>query len=143
MVYTLGQAAKATGKSKTTIKNALDKGRISGHKADDGSWSIDPAELHRVYPPVSYEQDSKQSSIEHLNVAVRHPNIETLLKLKEVETRLEEVQLRLQEKDNTIEDLRARLDSAERRITALLPQAAQKPTSSLSFWQWFTGRKTA
>jgi hypothetical protein len=53
MVYTLGQAAKATGKSKTAIKNALDKGRISGNKTNDGSWAIDPAELHRVYPRVT------------------------------------------------------------------------------------------
>src|SRR5512135_3393463 len=50
MAYTLGEAAKATGISKTSIRRALDKGRISGTKSETGEWRIDPAELHRVYP---------------------------------------------------------------------------------------------
>lgn len=50
MAYTLGEAAKATGVSKTSIRRALDKGRISGTKSETGEWRIDPAELHRVYP---------------------------------------------------------------------------------------------
>lgn len=51
MSYTLGTAAKATGKSKSTIKRALEKGLISAEKSPIGEWIIDPAELHRVYPP--------------------------------------------------------------------------------------------
>jgi len=50
MAYTLGEAAKATGKSKTTIRRALEKGRVSGVKNDIGEWQIEPVELHRVYP---------------------------------------------------------------------------------------------
>lgn len=50
MNYTLGQAAKATGKGKSTISNAIKKGRISASKDDQGNYSIDAAELHRVYP---------------------------------------------------------------------------------------------
>lgn len=138
MTYTLGQAAKATGKSKTAIKNALDKGRISGNKADDGHWSIDPAELHRVYPPVNSEQDNEPSIIEQ----IAQQDVNMLLRLKEVETRLDEVQLRIREKDETIADLRARLDGAERRITALLPQVVQ-PAPSPSFWQRLIGRKAS
>jgi hypothetical protein len=53
MPYTLGQAAKATGLSKPTISDAIKKGRISAKKNESGSFEIDPAELHRVYPPVS------------------------------------------------------------------------------------------
>src|SRR4051794_19518966 len=53
MGYTLGQAAKATGLSKMTIQRALKSGRLSGLKADTGSYQIDPAELHRVFPPVT------------------------------------------------------------------------------------------
>jgi len=51
MVYTLGQAAKAVGKSKTTISKAIQNGKISATKRDNGSYQIDPSELHRVYPP--------------------------------------------------------------------------------------------
>lgn len=51
MAYTLGQAAKATGLSKPTLSDAIKKGRISASKDDFGRYQIDPAELHRVYPP--------------------------------------------------------------------------------------------
>lgn len=53
MSYTLGDAAKATGKSKTTLHRAIKSGKISATKAENGSYSIDPAELHRVFPPVT------------------------------------------------------------------------------------------
>jgi len=50
MSYTLGEAAKATGKSKPTIQRAIKSGKISASKKEDGTYDIDPAELHRVYP---------------------------------------------------------------------------------------------
>lgn len=50
MSYTLGEAAKATGKNKSTINRAIKAGRISAERQDDGSYRIDPAELHRVFP---------------------------------------------------------------------------------------------
>jgi len=53
MSYTVGQAAKATGKSKPTISRAIKSGKISANRNENGSYSIDPAELHRVFPPVS------------------------------------------------------------------------------------------
>ena len=56
MAYTLGEAAKATGKSKPTIQEQIKKGRISAVKDDFGRYQIDPAELHRLYPPVSLEK---------------------------------------------------------------------------------------
>ncbi len=50
MRYTLGQAAKATGKSKSTLSRAISKGKISAEHDAHGQFAIDPAELHRVYP---------------------------------------------------------------------------------------------
>ncbi len=58
MRYTLGQAAKATGLSKMTIQRALKSGRISGQKDETGSYQLDPAELHRVFPPVTPSDDN-------------------------------------------------------------------------------------
>jgi len=52
-MYTLGQAAKATGKAKVTLARAIKSGRISANRSEDGSYSIDPAELARVYPLTS------------------------------------------------------------------------------------------
>ena len=55
MVYTLGEAAKACGKSKTTISKALKSGRLSFIEKTSAGYCIDPAELHRVFPPVTGE----------------------------------------------------------------------------------------
>ena len=48
-MLTLGQAAKLTGLGKTTVTRAIKAGRLSANRNDDGSYSIDPAELSRVY----------------------------------------------------------------------------------------------
>ncbi len=49
-MLTLGEAAKEVGKSKTTLTRAINSGRMSANRQDDGSYQIDPAELLRVYP---------------------------------------------------------------------------------------------
>jgi len=48
--YTLGMAARATGTAKSTIYRAIKAGRLSGTRTEAGEWSIDPAELARVFP---------------------------------------------------------------------------------------------
>ena len=50
MSYTLGEAARSTGKSKTTILRAIRSGKVSAEKTVNGTWLIEPAELHRIYP---------------------------------------------------------------------------------------------
>lgn len=48
-MLTLGQAAKLTGTSKTTLTRAIRSGRLSAIRREDGGYEIDPAELSRVY----------------------------------------------------------------------------------------------
>jgi hypothetical protein len=57
MSYTLGEAAKAVGKSKTTLHRAIKSGKISASKADDGSYVIEPSEPPRVYWRVKLSKD--------------------------------------------------------------------------------------
>ena len=52
MKHSLGTAATATGKSKTTIHRAIKSGKLSAFRREDGTFEIDPAELHRVFEPV-------------------------------------------------------------------------------------------
>lgn len=61
-MYSLSRAAKAAGKSKGTISEAIRSGKISASKDGHGQWSIDPAELHRVYPPVQSDKSNLDSS---------------------------------------------------------------------------------
>lgn len=104
-MYTLGQAAKATGKTKGAIANALSKGRISGRKDDFGNWAIDPAELHRVYPPLTVQQKPKLNDIappiEH---QLHTENIELKAAIKAAQRELDMLQ-------STINDLRADRDA--------------------------------
>lgn len=51
----LREAATATGTSKSTILRAIQSGRLSAPRTDDGGYAIDPAELFRVYQPRSSE----------------------------------------------------------------------------------------
>lgn len=63
MIYSAGQAAKAVGVSTATITRAIKRGRISASKDETGSWRIDPAELHRVFPPVA-AQDTVEDPVQ-------------------------------------------------------------------------------
>src|SRR3954453_13715190 len=64
MAYSLREAAAAAGKGKPAILKAIQNGRISAQKDEFGAWHIEPAELHRVYPPVSRETASEPGSKE-------------------------------------------------------------------------------
>jgi hypothetical protein len=116
MPYTLGQAAKATGKSKNTLTRAIRSGKLSGQRQADGSYTIDPAELHRVYPPVS-----------EAGVAGHPMDPVTLQAQCQLLEREREVLLA------TLADLRQRLDAADserrtaqERLTALLTHQTEK-----------------
>lgn len=47
--FSLSAAAKATGKSKSVLSNAIKKGILSASRGPGNSYAIDPSELHRVY----------------------------------------------------------------------------------------------
>jgi excisionase family DNA binding protein len=49
----LREAAKQVNVSKSTILRAVRSGRMSAARTEDGGYSIDPAELFRVYQPKS------------------------------------------------------------------------------------------
>jgi excisionase family DNA binding protein len=51
MPLTLAEAAQATGLNRSTILRAIKNGRISGQRDGSGVWSVEPVELHRVFPP--------------------------------------------------------------------------------------------
>lgn len=145
MLYTLGQAAKATGKSKPTIQRAIKSGQLSAKRNDNGSYTIDPAELHRVFQPVTAKSNAtgtvKQSETQELQG--ENQLLRELLKQVEGER----------------DDLRRRLDASEtareaaaaetRRLTLLLthqppastPANANETPPRPTFWQRLTGRQ--
>lgn len=64
MKFSLGTAAQATGKGKTTIHTAIKTGKLSATRNENGNYEIDAAELFRVYNPIKNvpkEHNSEQS----------------------------------------------------------------------------------
>lgn len=137
MPYTLGEAAKATGKSKPTIQEAIKKGRISAFKDEMGRYKIDPAELHRVYPPVS----KAEPQTEH--------GLTALMAEKEAEIRLLQERLKavseLKDRiERECEDLRTDRDHWRLQVRALpapdatlaTPENNEHAKPRRSFWLW-------
>lgn len=123
MRYTLGTAAKATGKAKSTILRSIKSGTISAHKAHNGSYEIEPSELHRVFPPNRTQQAPSNDTQSHEEQAA---TLHLRLGILEAEREREREQMQA-----TIDDLRARLDRSEDRITALLSAPQKK-----RWWPW-------
>ena len=140
MKYSLSEAAKATGKNKTTIQRAIKNGKISASKGDSGSYEIDPSELHRVFPPTATRRDAQHpqsNDTQQRNFASNHNNLERILELEKALAVAHEKAHGLEsQKDqmtDTINDLRKRLDSSEGRVTALLTDNRPK---RISWWPW-------
>jgi excisionase family DNA binding protein len=124
VAYTLGQAAKTAAVSKTTIQRAIKSGRLSAARQSDGSYAIDPAELHRVFTSDGDGDGEMARSV-------------TVNATGELRVEVEMLRERLSEKDETIADLRRRLDAEaeeRRRLTALLTD--QRPAKRRKWWPW-------
>ncbi len=124
MPYTLGQAAKATGLSKPTISEAIKNGKISARKNESGAFEIDPAELHRVYPPLS--TPNGRSERQPLQNLTPEPNTEAA----RLEAVIDGLRAVLRQVEDERDDLRRRLDkeSDERaRLTLLLTHQPETP----------------
>lgn len=116
MGLTLRQAESRAGISRSTIHRALKSGKLSGTRAEDGSWSIEEAELARVFPwdvsePVQRD-DTRQA---------RDADAVLTMKVQMLEQQLAREQ-------ETIEDLRRRLDRSEDRVLALSAPPMQRET---------------
>ena len=120
MYFTIGQAAKETGKAKSTIKKAIDSGELSVSEKNSRGFKIDASELFRVFP-----KRSKNGKTEQIETLQKTNNIDVLIaKLEAAEKRYEDAQA-------TIDDLRERLtksDNERTRITTLLTNKQKTKT---------------
>lgn len=97
MSYTLGEAAIACGKSKSTLSKAIKSGKISAFKNDHGAFEIEPSELFRLYPPTPppIEQNTIETAgVEQKETPENTNNIEMLeAKLQMANERIDELKL--------------------------------------------------
>ena len=127
MTYSIRQAARAAGRSKATIHRAVNNGKISAAKDEaTGEWRIDPAELHRVFPPVSHGH-VPDGSVKQREAAGDASETAILRVLLEQER--EERQRERTDKDAVIADLRVDRDQwrEQAQRLALTDQRAKAP----------------
>lgn len=133
MTYlSLNQAATETGKSKSTISNALKTGKISYISKDEDGYKIDPAELFRVYP----RTDPKPVLVTATEPTQNSREIELLERMNA-------------DQKETIADLRRRLDDAQcdarqanEKCTALLEyKPSQEKVQATKRQRWWHKKK--
>lgn len=134
MKLTLGDAARATGISKGTLSKAIKSGKLSAERNEDRSFSIDPAELFRVFPkpvePVKNERFETPNDIP-----------EIYLKMARAQIELEAAQKETASLRDTIADLRADRDAwrtqVERQTLLLQDQYAKGTATASARTGWF------
>lgn len=126
MAYTLGEATKATGISKTSLHRAIKSGRISATKNDVGAWEIDPAELHRVFPPAANRNSSETGNLARDGTAGLQRELELLREERERERHQFEREIARLEQQLCASEQERR--DKDRQLTALLTdQRAKAP----------------
>src|SRR4029078_12271861 len=59
-MYNLATAAAAVGRNKNAILRAIEAGKIPASKDATGEMHMDPADLHRIYPPLRTDDTQQQ-----------------------------------------------------------------------------------
>jgi hypothetical protein len=140
--YTVPQAAAAVGRNRSSLLRAIKAGKLSAMRDEaSGDWRIDPAELHRLYPPrpEMHAQDAVGG-----NAPSR--SIDAAVEIAELRARLEAVEHRFTDAQDVIRNLWQRLDAEteeRRRLTALLadqrpaaPAPVPPPPAPRRWWNW-------
>lgn len=113
MQFSLSQAAKETGKGKSSIHRAIKSGKLSALRHEDGTYSIDAAELFRAFPPTPSEP------VEGQGEPREEPLAKSTVAQEVLRVQVEMLTAQLEREQDTVADLRRRLDRAEERILAL------------------------
>lgn len=122
MPYTLGQAATAAARDRSTILRAIKSGKLSGLRDPvTKGWLIEPSELHRLYPAL---QGAEQ----------RNADAQALLQAK-----FDAAQEKIAMLERTVEDLRRRLDIATAQLGEALQQVrllTDQRAARRRWWRW-------
>jgi predicted transcriptional regulator len=113
VTLSLSQAAKETGRSKTTISKALKNGVLSYVSKTDKGYEIEPSELFRVFPA----NPGKTNDVTSCEPPKNTKEVELLERLN-------------QQQAETIADLRRRLDEANderERLTIVMLEYQKQP----------------
>lgn len=140
----LSQAAKATGRSKSTIGRAIKSGRLSAARNDDDTFSIDPSELFRVFPKggPGTEGDGDHETMRNPHFGTTGTGAE-LDEIKALRDDLAKAEQRAAVAEAQAEERARALDAAERNLADLrrmLPAPVSIPATDVRpWWRRFLG----
>jgi hypothetical protein len=135
-MLTLGEAARHCGVPKSTLSRAIKSGRLSAGRDDKGSYSIDPAELFRVYAPKPAEEVAATAATESADGGVAHDATPvltseataTLIRNAQLEEQIKGLQSIVEMERQRAEDARQRAEElkVERDRWAGIAEASQR-----------------
>jgi hypothetical protein len=135
MSYTLAAAAAAVGLNKTTILRAIKSGKVSARMDEHGHWLIEPAELHRVYPPAASRTDS--------NAAAQREAVFEAVAAAELQFKVALAEQRLAELKADLEDMRSQRNAWQTQAERLAIADSRSHPEQRSHWWWRRRRKAA
>jgi hypothetical protein len=154
MKYTATQLATTLGIQPSTVTRHIKKGKLSAAKNDNGDYEIEASEVIRAYPDRATVDDAGNVArkVAMQDDATGEETDATAL----WRTKLEAAERLLVEREQTIDDLRHRLDAEaearriegeeRRKLTALLTDQSRKPAAEpeqpRKGWRGFLHRLT-
>jgi hypothetical protein len=137
--FSLRQAAQEAGTSKSTILRAIQSGRLSATRPNDGGYSIAPAELFRVYPPkTAADQDVDQPTGQYATASGAAGTTDLLVRQAQLEAALSGVQAILEAERRRAEELRTERDRWAAQAERLALPAPKAKVGRAAAWSaWF------
>lgn len=135
----LRQAAQEAGTSKSTILRAIQSGRLSAARTEDGGYSIDPAELFRVYPPkseiVAVDQSADRGEGQGAPEKATPDATEVRIRNAQLEAEINALKAILETERKRAEELREERDRWAAQAERLaLPAPAPTPIPQRGWW---------
>lgn len=133
MSISLSEAATAVGMYKSSVLRAIKAGKISATKDEHGEWRIEPAELHRVYPPVA-ESEAKNGATRQDATATLQAQITGLREVGELlRQQLDATRVECDRWKAQADKWQLQAEHVARLLTDARPQPETKPQS---WWGW-------
>lgn len=134
MKHSARQLAIVLGVQPSTITRDIKKGRLAANKNEKGEYEIDASEIVRVYPDRVKVDDAgniaaKAKMHDEATPDATDATDATVAKAV-IQARLDAAERLLHDREQTIGDLRQRLDAEaeeRRKLTALLTDKREKP----------------
>ena len=128
MQFTLGEAARQCGVAKGTISKAIKTGKLSATRREDGSWSIDNAELARYLEANRHRFRSETVQTDRPETSAETDAATDAL-VAELRAVIHDLR---QDRDQWCEQAQRLALTAPKPE----PQPDQQPPEPMSWWQW-------